>query len=201
MFDRELGPIIRAAAKRIDSASDFVDEVAQAARERLLVAPQPGDARIAGYAGKGSLSAWVRIAAMRLAMNMLRARRNTVLVDESSFFDVVATSGAKGPNTSARYAEVCSEAVRAAFGALSVRERNLLRMHHLHGLTVDELAPTFRVHRATVARWINQAREHLLAETRERVSALLGAPPEEVDSILRSLAGQIDVTVSRLLAE
>ncbi|MGE0548721.1 MAG: sigma-70 family RNA polymerase sigma factor [Kofleriaceae bacterium] len=200
-FDRELVPIIRTAARRIDSAQDFIDEVTQAARERLLVSAQPGESRISEYAGKGSLQAWVRIAAMRIAMNMLRSRRKTVLVDETSFFDVVAPGTTDRSTASARYAEICADAVRAAFGVLSVRERNLLRMHHLHGLTVDELAPTFRVHRATVARWISQAREHLLAETRDKVAAQLGAAPEEVESILRSLAGQIDVTVSRLLAE
>ncbi|HEU5058000.1 MAG TPA: hypothetical protein VFU21_15825, partial [Kofleriaceae bacterium] len=38
VFDREMAPIMRSAARRIDDSADFADEVAQAARERLLVA-------------------------------------------------------------------------------------------------------------------------------------------------------------------
>jgi RNA polymerase sigma-70 factor (ECF subfamily) len=201
-FDRELVPIVRSAARRIDGSGDFADEIVQLARERLLVAAAPAESRIADYAGQGALRAWVRIAALRIAMNRLRDRRRDVLVDDEAFFDVVAEgSDDERRQTRERYGAACSEALRVAFTAITVRERNLLRMHHLHGLTVDELAPTLRVHRATVARWIASAREHLLAEMRAGLRARLAIGEGTVDSILRELAGRIDISVTRLLAE
>jgi RNA polymerase sigma-70 factor, ECF subfamily len=201
-FESELSPVARSAARRIDTSADFVDEVVQAARERLLVARDELPPRIAEYGGQGTLAAWVRVAAMRIAMNLLRDRRNNVLVDDETFFDTV-TQGSDAERAAARsrYGEVCAEALRAAFAALTPRERNLLRLHHLHGLTVDELAPTMKVHRATVARWMAQARDRLLQVTRAGLKARLEAGDSEVDSILRELRSRIDVTLSRLLAE
>jgi len=200
-FDRELIPVVAAAAQRIDRSSQFVDEIVQLARERLLIA-DGGAPRIADYAGEGPLRAWVRIAAMRIAMNQLRARKRDMLVDDEAFFDVVGdASDEHAQQARERYGALCSQALRDAFTKLTARERNLLRMHHLHGLTVDELAPTFRVHRATVARWIQTARERLLNETRAGLRERLAVGDATVDSILRELEGRIEISVSRLLAE
>jgi RNA polymerase sigma-70 factor (ECF subfamily) len=198
-FERELTPVVAAAAQRIDRTVDFVDEIVQVARERLLLGAPP---RIAEYSGQGSLRSWVRIAAMRIAMNLRRDRKRDMLVDDEAFFDVADDGNDEQRNLArARYGEMCSHALRTAFGKLTARERNLLRMHHLHGLTVDELAPTFRVHRATVARWIQNARERLLHETREGLRERLAIGEATVDSILRQLEGNIEISVSRLLAE
>jgi RNA polymerase sigma-70 factor (ECF subfamily) len=201
-LDRDLISIIRAAAQCIDRAPHFVDEVSQVVRERLLIANEGNEPRIADYAGKGPLRAWVRIAALRMAMNMLRDRKRDLLVDDEAFFDVLG-AGTDVHTKQARllYGQACSDALRAAFAKLTARERNLLRMHHLDGLTVDELAPMFRVHRATVARWIATAREHLLTETRTGLRERLAIGDDTADSILRELAGKIEISVSRLLAE
>jgi RNA polymerase sigma-70 factor, ECF subfamily len=139
---------------------------------------------------------------MRIAMNFLRQRRRNVLVDDEAFFDAAMDGGeVDRAATRARYGEACADSLRAAFAGLTARERNLLRMHHLHGLTVDELAPSFGVHRATVARWLATARERLLAETRAGLRARLGVGDATVDSILRELRGRVDVTVTRLLID
>ncbi len=192
IFDREVMPVARIAAGRIDRSPDFADEIAQRIRERILVGEPP---RITEYAGEGPLRAWVRIAAMRLAMNLRRDRRREVSVDDHALFELPASV------SDARYQRACSDALRAAFAQLTPRERNLLRMHHLHGLTVDELAPTFGVHRATVARWIASARERVLEQTRATLLRELGAGDETLDSILRGLADKIDISIQRLLAE
>jgi RNA polymerase sigma-70 factor, ECF subfamily len=201
-FERELEPVARAAARRIDASADFVDEAVQATRDRLLVACDGDRPRIAEYSGQGTLAAWVRVATMRIAMNMVRGRRRDVLVDDEAFFDTV-TDGSEAERAQAcsRYGAACADALRAAFASLTARERNLLRLHHLHGLTVDELAPTLKVHRATVARWLARSRERLLAATRAGLKERLAATDSAVDSILRELQSRIDVTLSRLLAE
>jgi RNA polymerase sigma-70 factor (ECF subfamily) len=199
-FDHEFAPLIAAAVRRLESATDFVDEVTQVIRERLLVAPADGAPRIAEYGGRGPLRAWVRIAAMRIAINMLRDRRRDVLVDDDRFFEVIAhEQGAHG--SAEKYREAATESLRAAFTTLTPRERNLLRMHHLHGLTVDDLAPTLGVHRATVARWLAASRESLLAATRAGLITRLDVGEATVDSILRGIASQVDISVVRLLAD
>src|SRR5688500_14031830 len=97
VFAREMAPVMRSAARRIDDSADFADEVAQAAGERLLVARDQLPPRIAEYAGQGALAAWVRVAAMRIAMNLLRERRRNVLVDDEAFFDAATAGGDPEP--------------------------------------------------------------------------------------------------------
>lgn len=199
-FDAELGPIVRAAIRRLHNADDFVDEVAQAIRERVLVAAPGATPRIADYTGQGALRAWVRVVAMRIALNMLRDRKRDILVGDDRIFETIAAEHGDA-GSAARYREAATESLRAAFAALTPRERNLLRMHHLHGLTVDELAPSLGVHRATVARWIAAARDHLLAETRSGLVTRLDIGASTVDSILEGIASEVDVSVVRLLAD
>jgi RNA polymerase sigma-70 factor, ECF subfamily len=199
-FDAELVPVMRAAVRRLQNAEDFVDEVVQVIRERVLVAPADGVPRIADYSGQGALRSWVRVVAMRIALNMLRDRRRDVLVGDDRLFETIAAEHGHG-GSAARYREAATDALRAAFTALSPRDRNLLRMHHLHGLTVDELAPTLGVHRATVARWIAAARDQLLAETRTGLVTRLDIGASTIDSILEGIASEVDVSVVRLLAD
>jgi RNA polymerase sigma-70 factor, ECF subfamily len=121
------------------------------------------------------------------------------LVDDDRIFEDIAAEHERG--SAERYRDAATAALRYAFAALSPRERNLLRMHHLHELTVDELAPSLGVHRATVARWIAAAREHLLAETRAALAARLDVGEPTLDSILQGIASQVDVSVVRLLVD
>jgi RNA polymerase sigma-70 factor (ECF subfamily) len=198
-FEAELVPVIRGAARRLLDTHDFADEIVQLIRERVLVAPPGGTPRIADYSGQGALRAWIRIATVRLGLNLLRDRRRDVLVGDDHLFETIAADhGHRG--SAERYRVAATEALRAAFAALSARDRNLLRMHHLHGLTADELAPTLGVHRATVARWIAAARAHLLAETRTGLVTRLEVGASTIDSILEGIASEVDVSVVHLLA-
>lgn len=200
VFDAELVPVIRGAGRRLHDAPDFTDEIVQVIRERVLVAPKDGTPRIADYSGQGALRAWVRVATMRIGLNMLRDRSRDVLVGDDRLFATIAAEHGHR-NSAEYYRDAAADALRAAFAALSPRDRNLLRMHHLHGLTVDELAPTLGVHRATVARWIAAAREQLLVDTREGLVARLDIGASTIDSILGGIASEVDVSVVRLLAD
>jgi RNA polymerase sigma-70 factor (ECF subfamily) len=86
--------------------------------------------------------------------------------------------------------------VRAAFlealGELERRERTALRMHLLDGLTVDEVAPVFQIHRATAARWIAAARDRLLSIARRKLEARLALDRGEVDSLIRLARSRLD---------
>ncbi len=92
---------------------------------------------------------------------------------------------------------------RAAFvfalGTLSERERNVLRQHHIDGLTIDQLGTLYQVHRATAARWVAAARMTLLDQTRGRLVAKLGVAADEVDSIIRLVRSQLDISIHQLL--
>jgi RNA polymerase sigma-70 factor (ECF subfamily) len=50
-----------------------------------------------------------------------------------------------------------------AFAELTRQERNLLRLHLLEGLTLEQLGGHHRVHRTTVARWLDTASQERTA--------------------------------------
>jgi RNA polymerase sigma-70 factor (ECF subfamily) len=95
-----------------------------------------------------------------------------------------------------RYRGDFAAAFRAALAALPVRERNLLRQHHMDGLTIDQLAGLYRVHRATAARWVARARTTLSGETRRRLMERLGVATQDADSIIRLVRSQLDLSLS-----
>lgn len=193
---------------RMKPSPALVDEVRQALRVKLLVAA-PGEApRIAGYSGRGSLTAWVRIAAIRLAIDLSREAGPVAgappPVDDSEerIAAAAAIQGSGDPELAflkERYKREFNESVRAAFASLAPDQRNLLRLSFRDGLSIDEIGALLAVHRATAARKIAAAREHILDETRRQLEARLRLRPHECESLMRMLRSQVSVSVVRLL--
>lgn len=57
----------------------------------------------------------------------------------------------------------------------------------------------YRVHLATVARWVDKARETLLENSRSILMAQLRVDLSEVESILRLIESQLEVSAVNLL--
>jgi RNA polymerase sigma-70 factor (ECF subfamily) len=69
----------------------------------------------------------------------------------------------------------------------------------LDELSIDELATIYRVHRATCARWLSDAREQVRKQTRRRLLERLGTPAAELDSFMRYLDSDLELSLPRLL--
>lgn len=190
----DLGPAVR----RIDGSPAFADEVRQAARVRLLVA-DGGAPRIAGYAGRGPLRAWLQVAAARIAIDLKRARRAAPASD-----DLLGELVAREPDPELRhlkelYRAEFREALSAALAALPERARAVLRLHHVDGLRLAEIGRLYQVHESTVSRWVTQAAEAVAGDARARLVARLALSPSNVDSIARLVRSQLDLSIARLL--
>src|SRR5215475_13883246 len=79
---------VPAALARLRATPDRADEVAQRLRERFLV----GARAIADYSGRGPLAAWVRVAAVRTLLSMLRHDGVEAAVGVEALLDVPAAS-------------------------------------------------------------------------------------------------------------
>lgn len=175
-----------------------VDEVRQLLRERLFVAPRP---RIADYSGRGSLAAWVRVVALRLAANLRRGERDHEPLPDD---DVPAALPALDPELAlirARCGEVFGAAFRDAFATLSVRERTALRLHFLDGLSLERVGAALGVSRATGARWILAGRERLGAELVRLLGERLRCERAELESLLGVVRSKLDLSLGALLRE
>src|SRR5258708_5741051 len=84
VFERQLMVLVPDFVARIDGVRPFVDEIQQQLRERLLVGAPTQSARIARYTGRGALGGWLRVAAVRTAIDMLRARGGPLPYDDAA---------------------------------------------------------------------------------------------------------------------
>jgi RNA polymerase sigma-70 factor (ECF subfamily) len=196
-FEDHLVPQIDIALRRLRLGGGTADEVKQALRVELLTGPE---AKIADYAGRGDLAAWLRISATRKALKLVRRADREESLDEILLDHWPANTGDPGKqHMRTTYTDQLKQAIREAFAALEVRQRNLLRQHILDELTIDDLARLYRVHRATCARWLADSRADLGKQTRKRLIATLGTQSEELESVLRFLDSDIELSISRIL--
>jgi RNA polymerase sigma-70 factor (ECF subfamily) len=86
-----------------------------------------------------------------------------------------------------------------AIRSLAPRERVLLKHHFLDGLSMDDLAVLYQVHRTTTFRWFTRARQRLLSRTRQALAAQLSLSRSELDSLMQLIDSQLDVSAVRLL--
>ncbi|MDP3274516.1 MAG: sigma factor-like helix-turn-helix DNA-binding protein [Deltaproteobacteria bacterium] len=183
-------------------SEDALDEVMQRTRERLLLVGDDGHCRLESYAGQGRLAGLVRVTATRIALDLCRARRpesELEASDASVAFDQWVHA-AEDPATR-RVRVEAKAAFRLAFAeaaaSLAPRERAVLRMHVLRGVTFERIAESYGVHRATAVRWVAAAKELLHVRTRAQLSRTLGLASAELDELLST---QLDASVERVFA-
>jgi RNA polymerase sigma-70 factor (ECF subfamily) len=195
VFEDVLVPEIRDALRRLRLAGGTADEVVQAMRVELLA-----DGRVADYAGRGELAAWVRVSATRKAFKLIKKANREETLDEILLDHWPApTPDPVGQHVRSTYTTELKRAIGEAFAALEVRQRNLLRQHIIDELTIDDLAKLYRVHRATCARWLADARAELGKLTRKRLVSALEVPATDLESLLRFLDSDIELSISRIL--
>ncbi len=179
---------------------DFVAEAAQRLRTKLFVADE-GPPKIATYEGRGPLTAWLRATAMRTALNLLRRGRHDQPTTQAQ--ESLELPGLAGDPDLELLRERCVPEFRAAFasavGALEPRERNLLRLHFIDGLSIDELGALHEVHRATAARWIASARDGIFDRVRAELGRRLRLTDSEFDSLVGAVRSQLDLSIGRWL--
>lgn len=180
-------------------APDQVDDVLQRVRYVLLVRRPEDEPRLVRYVGTGPLSGWVRVAAAREAGHARRkigrdAARDVADIREAIILDV-ETAYLKQ-----HYLREFSEGFTEALRSLSAREQNMLRMHVVEKLSVDQLAAVFRVHRTTVWRWMTEVHRKLLEGTREILAQRLGIVDKDLDTILRLIQSQLVLSLDDVLS-
>jgi RNA polymerase sigma-70 factor, ECF subfamily len=199
-FELRCGRAIAGAIAATGAAHSERADLGQVVRQRLLVAPPGGGPpRIASYSARGSLPAWVRVVATReAARRLLRAQRE-VGAEDDELADLIADGDDPEVGYVKRlYREEFRRAFHAAVQKLDARARLVLRQHAIDGLSIDALAVLHGVHRATAARWIQGARAAVLAGTQRELTARLRLTRTEVESVIRLIQSQLDVTLPSL---
>lgn len=198
-IERELIPIIDLVIASY--APSVIEETRQRLRLMLMVDHGGRGPLLAQYGGRGALRRWIRVVAAREAGKTWRADTAAMPVDDDALFDALAPP--TDPVLSAVKRDAASafkSAFVAALGELERRDRTVLRLHILDGLSIDEIAPMYSVHRATIARWIAAAKDVVLDKTRRGLVRDLKISAGEVDSLIRLVQSRIELASNVLEA-
>jgi RNA polymerase sigma-70 factor (ECF subfamily) len=198
-FRDDIVPSLRQALGKIGMPGPTIDETVQRVMTMLFVGEGDGAPQIAGYRGRGTLRSWLRTIGVRTGRRLL----GTEAAKAPSADDSDLPGAITDPQIALlreRHRDQVRHAFSAAFAQLTERQRNVLRQYHLDGLTIDQLAALYKVNRATAARWVAAAREAVSEATRAHLTAALGGSTSEIDSIIRLVRSQIDLSLRELKA-
>jgi RNA polymerase sigma-70 factor (ECF subfamily) len=199
-FERRFSEVIARAAARVDPSPAFAEDVRQEVLEGLFTRTT-SPPKIAGYAGRAPLPSFLRTVAVRTALNLKRRKgdRESTPLDEER--EIAASVDVAAAYFERHYQAEFEAAVRAAAGRLTPKQRTLLRLHLLDGLSIDVLGAHYQVSRATAARWLVAAREALALGTRAELVEKLGLTPSQYESLAGFVRSRLDVSVASLLRE
>ena len=197
--DRLCAGAVAAAVARVDHSPDLRDEVRQILWQRIFVGTVAEPPRIQSYAGRGPLPAWVAVAAQRVALDLRRSAARSAGSDPMADQLLPASDHPEIDYLRTRYKAEFEAAVREALAGLADRDRLLLKLTIVSGLSHEQLANIYSVNQSTVTRWIARARETVLEETERRVCAALRMPPGEFRSLAGLLLSRLDLSISRVL--
>jgi RNA polymerase sigma-70 factor len=166
-IDKTFFPALKLSLTRRYPHWDFVEDVLQKTRERLLVRPS---LRIATYRGDGSLAGWLRRVAYRVAADLQRSdahrrralfaiRQRCVVDDVPCFGDILA----KPQSDAARVAT--ERALFETLTSIGSRNRQLLYMFYVQQLTAEQIGECVGLYRSSVYRRLN----HIILRIEKRV--------------------------------
>lgn len=180
------------------ASAEARDEFEQQLRVRLLVPQAGAPAKLSLYAGRGPLGAFVRVVALNLHS---RAQSPTLQLSDTD----LAAMPERG-DWESRFLRVDQQtqfraAFRRAVQSLTARQRALLRLNLLDGLSIDELSRLYAARRSSVAQWLVEARAALDTQTRKLLHDLLIMPEDEVERLLASTQSAFELSLGRALRE
>ena len=194
--------LIGAFLHQLDSSAAFADEVRQLLRQKLFVVEADGAApRIAGYSGRGQLSSWVGVAAQRTGLSLLRGERKHAHVDDALADALPVGSDPELDYLRTRYRADFRKAFQEAIASLTQRERMILRLHLVSGLSHEKIGAFYQVNQSTASRWIAKAREAIAREAERLLRERLNLNTSEFCSLAQLVGSQLDLSLSRWLVD
>lgn len=194
-FDRQYLSSIETFVARITRDPTTVDEVRQRLSERLLVTPGSGERpKLAAYTGRGPLTSWVAVAAQRTALSLLRKGQPEIATDLTEVLADVGDPALEAMKE--RYRATVEEAFKSAVKDLPARDRLILRLHAVKGLSMEAIAAMYRVNQSTVSRWIARSRDTLLERLQDHLEQRFGVRKLEVESLVKLVRSQVDISLA-----
>jgi RNA polymerase sigma-70 factor, ECF subfamily len=181
---------------RLTTDAAVIDEVRQRLRIKLFVGTPPTITRYT----RGTFTAWLRVVACRLAIDLLRERDQPLVPRGDDALEQRAlTADPALALVKARYQAQVSAAFAAALAALPPADRAMLRLCFVDDLGLAEIGRIYQLSKSAVSRRLSRCRADLVADVKRRLHDELGVAEADLDSIMRLVTSQLHLSLPRLL--
>jgi RNA polymerase sigma-70 factor len=196
----ECWPTVIGYTRHICPEVSSLDDLEQSLWAALLVGEPARPPRLTTYAGVGELAGFVGITAQRMALRRLRRDELAVRAAVRANAEAAIIAGdVELDLMKRRYLEHLQVAARAALDVLGDRERMILRLRCVDGLTIARIAKAYRVGQATVSRWLDKARADVRSETRRLLRERLPLTESDFEALVSLMASSLDLSISSVL--
>jgi RNA polymerase sigma-70 factor, ECF subfamily len=202
IFEARCGDRLRAAVAGATKSEDERREIEQRVRHLLLVGSDTEAPKISGYGGQAPLDRWVAVVAQRQVVTAIRAEQAERRARTGAANEATATALPLHPEVAilkVKYRAAFEAAMSAALGTLEERDRLVLRLHLVSGLSVAQVGQMYGVSQSTASRWLAEAREKVQSEMVGRLHETSGLEASDIQSLAKLVASQLDLDMSRLL--
>jgi RNA polymerase sigma-70 factor, ECF subfamily len=197
---REYWPIVARYVGHIRTSGTWIADLEQNLWSALLVGDVSRPPKLASYSGSGSLAGFIGVSAQRMALRSL-GHEDAVARAAARAAAQVTTLAADAEVDFAKqhYRDEFERAIRAALEVLDDRQRMILRMQVVDGLTVDRIAKVYNVSQSTVSRWLEKARVTVLQRARRAMGEIVSLTESEFNWLVDVMTSQLDISVSGVL--
>jgi RNA polymerase sigma-70 factor (ECF subfamily) len=196
VLDRDYIEPLRGRVSKVCLTPETTDAALQELRGKLLLPPTP---RLASYRATGDFRVWLRVVAMRTAIDVAQgARGRGERRDELPEHLEAITLGPEAHFVKEEWRVILRSSLQVAVKRLPEGERHALRMHTLAGASIDQIGEVLSVHRATAARWLLAAKDKLRVYLREELALRIGSGGSAVELFLEEMPSRLDVSLSRI---
>lgn len=198
-FEERYSKIIRRAVSRVLHTAVERDEAVQCALDVLLVGDDEALPKISQYLGRGRLENWIVVSAIRIAVSAGRSDSAERRLRAKAANEATDATDPESLYIKAELRPKFEAAIEEALQRLIPRDRLVLKLYLVSGMTLARIGKSFNVTQQTVSRWLERARDTILFDVRHLLAEGLGAGHEDMNSIARLVASQLDVSISRVL--
>ncbi len=193
---------IEAVCRRFTGPAHSIDDLRQILRTKLFVAAPGKQPKIFDYAGQGFFDNWLRITAVRVFLDLAKRkdRAREAVAEDEDVLRLPQPGDLALDVVKAEYRVAVASAMHDAAQRLEAGDRHLLRQSLVVNLSIDQLGAVLGIHRATAARRIARAREHLVTETRRLLAERLAIDASELDEVIGLVMSRLDISLGKLLA-
>jgi RNA polymerase sigma-70 factor len=199
-----VGKMAREAAVNRGRALGLTDAqqrtLADDALHKVLVPGVDDRVSLGAYRGQGPLGGYLATVVVHLATDEQRGPARA----RPSMLEGKLIAGGDGPELVLARRQIqlgVKAAFQSALGDLDHRDRVVLKLAYVQGLTGEQVGRIYGVDRATGARWITAARQRLWEHAKAHLAA---AHPDvaqrELEDAVNELAASIDLSLSRILS-